>query len=112
MSRFTQFSLLTIAIGVLVTGCAHPKQAQMVNHASHGRKLSDIHFSANLTQEQVVTIWGQPDGDRGSGIAYVEYTLEDGQEVLLAFLPEPPYSLQMAMLFSPHTGQRKTLFSE
>jgi hypothetical protein len=76
------------------------------------RKLSDIKFTADLTRDQVAAIWGPPDGKRGSGIAYIEYSLEDGQEVWLQFISGPPYRLQGAILLSPSTGQHKSLFEE
>jgi hypothetical protein len=110
MSRFTLFSLLAVVICVLITGCYQP-QKQTVNHVGHERNLSDIRFTADLTQEQVVTIWGQPDGYRGSGIAYVEYTLKDGQEVWMTFLLGSPHRLNWALLFPVGGGKPKTLFA-
>lgn len=77
----------------------------------HARNLSDIHFSADLTQEQVVTIWGQPDGYRGFGIAYFEYTLNSGQEVWITYLPDSSHRLNWALLFPVGGGKPKTLFA-
>ena len=76
----------------------------------HKRRLEDIKFTADLTKDELVSIWGKPDGGRGSGIDYIEYTLEDGREVWVNFLPEPPYRLNIALLCPP-TGKPETLFS-
>jgi len=71
-----------------------------VNHISHGRNLSDIHFTAEPTQEQVVTIWDSQMGIAVSGVAYVEYTLQDApRSVDITFLPDFPASLNWAFLF-------------
>jgi hypothetical protein len=74
------------------------------------RTLTDIKLSADLTQAGVESVWGKPDGERGSGVAYLAYKLEDGQELWLQFLPEPPHRLRGALIVSPLTGEHKQVF--
>jgi hypothetical protein len=66
---------------------------------AYGRGLADIHFTSDLKQEQVEAIWGVPDGHRGSGISYIEYTLGDDAEVWLDFQTDPPHKALEAILF-------------
>lgn len=98
---------------------SHPRREVTNSVASNettrvtrGRRLSDIKLAADLTREQVVTMWGPPDGHRGSGLDYLMYTLEDGQELWLLFGLEPPFGLRAASLVSPEGGHRKNLFQK
>jgi hypothetical protein len=74
------------------------------------RGLTEIKITSELTEDEVVSKWGKPQGHRGSGISYLAYTLDDGREVWLAFLAEPPRRLRGAVLFSQSTGRKVTLF--
>jgi hypothetical protein len=86
--------------------------SDQIAHVVGERKLSDIKFTANLTYQQVVAIWGRPDTFGGSGINYFVYQLNDGEQVWMQFLPKPPYCLNAAILVSPRTGQHKTIFED
>jgi hypothetical protein len=74
------------------------------------RRLEDIKLCAELTREQVLALWGPPNAPRGFGVDYRAYILEDGQELYLEFSTAPPCRLHIARLFSPKTGERKSLF--
>jgi hypothetical protein len=106
-----------LVLGWFAYGCSKPMQHGEERtlpsaHVTHARKLSDIKFTADMTKDQVAAVWGEPDGKRGFGIAYVEYTLEDGQEVWIQFMLEAPYRLLAAIIVSPQTGQHKILFEK
>jgi hypothetical protein len=75
------------------------------------RNLNDIVLDSNLTENAVLQIWGPPDGRRGSGVAYLEYTMRDGKELWLSFQPQPPKKLNGALLFSdPDSSDRVMLY--
>jgi len=114
MSSFTRFRLFSVAVAVLITGCSHSSQKPTFVEekiVKHGRNLADIHFTADLTQEQVVAIWGQPDALRGFGIDYKEYNLENGQKVWIQFLSGSSNLVACVRLFSTNSDKSKILYS-
>jgi len=74
------------------------------------RRLDDIKFTDQLTESELFAIWGQPDGTRGSGLPYWEYTLPDGREVWVTFFETPPYRLNVALVGLPGSGKVEQLF--
>jgi hypothetical protein len=80
-------------------------------HMSRHRTLDELRLTAELTRDQVAALWGPPDGDRGSGVQYLAYVLEDGEELWLEFLSMPPHRLHGAVLYSPESGKHRVLFS-
>jgi hypothetical protein len=64
------------------------------------RTLGDFAFAADLTQNQIIAKWGQPDGTRGSGISYKAYALGNGQEVWVSFLPDSACHIYRVILVS------------
>jgi len=75
------------------------------------RRLDDIKLSDDSTREQVLALWGPPDATRGSGtgIDFMAYTLENGQELWFVWNLEPPCFGEGAVLIST-TGEYKRLF--
>ena len=45
------------------------------------RKLTDLKLGPQLTRDQVIAVWGAPDGDRSFGMPYEAYTMQQGQDV-------------------------------
>jgi hypothetical protein len=74
------------------------------------RRLDDIKLCAELTEEQVLALWGQPDGLRGSGSDYRAYTLEDGRELWLEYSSDSRRHLLSAGLFSPTSCEHQLVF--
>ena len=74
------------------------------------RRLTDLKLGPELTRDQVIAVWGPPDGDRGFGVEYKAYAMPDGQELWLVFSPTSPRNLIAALLVVPH-GQHKLLFA-
>ena len=109
MLRITQFGMLAVVISGLITACAHTPQVRTTNPTEHERNVSDLHFTETLTRDEVLSIWGQPDGHRGSGIDYVEYVLADDRKMWLYFHPDPPHRLNIALLFPADGSKPKTL---
>jgi hypothetical protein len=86
--------------------------AYHTSNNANKRRLNDLKFSADLTQEQVEAVWGSPDGHRGSGIDYFEYTLQDGSEVWLAYLNGvPPHKLMGVLRFIPSSKEIEHLYN-
>lgn len=77
---------------------------------TRARKLAGLKLGPELTRDQVIAVWGPPDGDRGFGMPYEAYTMADGRELWFLFSPTPPNYLAEALLVSPQSGQHKILF--
>ena len=82
------------------------------HHEKGKRKLSEIALTADLTRDDVFKIWGAQDANRGSGVDYRAYFLEDGRELWLAFASDPKHRLLRALVMSPATGERELLFGK
>jgi hypothetical protein len=106
MSGNDQLALCT-SLKLAKPGCYLLTQT---NYVTTQRRLVDFKFSADLTKEEVNELWGPPDGHRGSGVDYVAYRLEDGQEVWINFLPDPPHQIHGAILVSA-AGRTKLIYS-
>ena len=84
-------SLLTILlIGTLLTACKKD------NDNNTGNKDTIEYFNANLKVEmkydEMVNLFGQPDGDLGSGIHIYSYALSDGSSVLIGYADKILYA--------------------
>jgi len=77
---------------------------------TRARKLTDLKLGPELTRDQVIAVWGPPDGDRGFGVEYKAYAMPDGQELWLVFSPTSPRYLITALLVRAD-GQDKLLFA-
>lgn len=77
---------------------------------TRARNLNDLKLGPELTRDQVIAVWGPPDGDRGFGMPYEAYTMAQGQEVWFVFSATPPRNLIGAALVGPD-GQHKVLFA-
>jgi hypothetical protein len=91
------------------TGSAERQPATRVVRA---RRLSDIKLSTTLTREQVVDLWGPPDGEPATGADYKAYRLEDGRMLWLLFTPVSPEQLQKAIVWSRDGREREFLFGK
>src|SRR5262249_53278517 len=69
--------------------------------SAFGRKLSDINVSADLTEGQVIALWGPPEAHVGFAIDYRVYFLEDGRELSLEFKAREPHRLLRALIRTP-----------
>src|SRR5260370_21423210 len=102
-----RFALTTLVIGAAwIIATDKSKRATMKS-----RHLGDIKISSELTREQVMALWGPPDGIRPSatGIEFSAYTLDDGQELWFVWNLESPSFGEGAVLIST-TGEYKRLF--
>jgi hypothetical protein len=96
----------------MTNSISNSDRAYVTSNNANKRRLNDLKFSADLTQEQVEAVWGAPDGHRGSGIDYFEYTLDDGSEVWLAYFNGvPPRKLMGALRFNPSIKQFEHLYN-
>jgi hypothetical protein len=86
-------------------------QAKYSRPVTSRRKLTDIKLSADLTREQVTTVWGTPDAFRGSGCIYIVYFLDDDSELDLLFRDKKPNLLRCAIVMSRAGEVKETLFS-
>jgi hypothetical protein len=73
------------------------------------RRFNDIKLSTDLTEQQVLSVWGQPDRRPGSGHDYKAYTLEDGHELHLLYFHDG--RLMGALLVSQTRDEHMWLFS-
>jgi len=87
-------------------------QEQWQNKLAAKRSLIDIKLTPDLTFDQVIFKWGQPDSHAGSGVDYLVYQLNDGNYIWLRFTPDAPARLLGAILHVTSTGERKDLFEK
>jgi hypothetical protein len=83
--------LLTILLsGMLLTAC------KKNNYNNTIIKGTIEYFNANLKAEmkydEMVNLFGQPDGDLGSGIHIYSYKLSDGSSVLIGYVDKILYA--------------------
>jgi hypothetical protein len=69
-----------------------PTKAQFTLAAPYRNIFDDIHWSSNVTRDQVIAIWGRPDAYAGTNNFFWIYRVKD-QEAWLGFDTKPPYRL-------------------
>jgi hypothetical protein len=119
MRRRTLFVALAGLAVVIAAGAVvlWPALASRITRANYSRpvtsrrKLTDIKLLADLTREQVTTVWGAPDAFRGFGFIYRVYFLDDDSELDLLFRDEEPKLLRCAIVMSRAGEVKETLFS-
>lgn len=68
-----------------------------------------LKLTSQLTRQEVLKAWGEPDAVDGSGFEYLVYRLDDGNSVFFLFSLQSPPSLARAILKSGTGGEDKLL---
>jgi hypothetical protein len=91
---------------------AHSSGSEASAPASKNRRLSDIKLSDQLTQKQVVTIWGEA-LKYGPGNIINLYGLDNGERLWLSFESNEAGNLNRAVLITNETvPESKILFNK
>ncbi|MBO9199340.1 MULTISPECIES: hypothetical protein [Niastella] len=89
-----KFLLAILLSGLLLTACKKHKENEPTDKDSI--EYFNANLKADMKYDDMVSLFGEPDGDRGSGIHIYFYTLSDGSSVYIGYVDKILYARHMS----------------